>query len=171
MFRQIISALILCIIISGNVFTQTSIKGWGNHTSMKEVKEVNISGSKIWAASTGGLFVFDISNPSGSIRKLTTFDGLLNNELISSTVDNNGFVWCGAQDGSVSVYDPVNSVWKSITDIQTSGETSRRINDLFQYGNSMFISTEFSLIQFNISRFQFVEQPYFYLGSFQACSK
>src|SRR5205085_5628540 len=86
-------------------------------------------------------------------------------ELSSNTVDNIGRIWTGGQDGSVNVYDPSNNSFKVITDIQRSTETSKRVNNLFAYGNYMFISTEFCVIKFDINRLQFVDQPYIHLGS------
>jgi ligand-binding sensor domain-containing protein len=84
---------------------------------------------------------------------------------MSVTADNTGNIWSGASDGSINVYNPSNNNWRSISDIQTSTETSKSIHDLFQYNNFMFIATDFSVIKFNISQFQIVDQPYIYLGS------
>jgi hypothetical protein len=166
MVNRIVLLSFLFLFNSICLYAQQPTKGWGTHTSMSGVIRVSISGDKVWAASTGGLFSFNISSPLTTIKKYTTFDGLLDNELSSMAVDNAGKVWSGATDGSVSVYDPQNGIWRSMTDVQISTETSKRINDIFQYGNSMFISTQFSLIQFSIPRFQFIDQPYSFLGIF-----
>ena len=168
MVNRIVSLSFLVLLSSVNLYAQLSTKGWETYTSMKEVVRVSVPGSKAWAASTGGLFSFDISSPLTTIKKYTTFDGLLDNELSSITIDNSGKVWSGAADGSVNVFDPNSGIWKSITDVQSSTETSKEIHDLFQYGNSMFISTQFSLIQFSIPLFHFIDQPYSILGSFPA---
>lgn len=141
---------------------------WNVYTCMKDINGVGLSGTKVWAATTGGLFTFDYNNTGGTIKKYTILDGLLSNELTSNTVDNSGNIWSGGIDGSISVLYPSNNTWRVVSDIQTSTETSKSINDLFQYGNSMFISTAFSLIQFNIPQFQFIDQPYIYLGSLPA---
>ena len=166
MVNRIVFLSFLFLFNSICLYAQQPTKGWGTHTSMSGVIKVSISGDKVWAASTGGLFSFSINSPHTTIKKYTTFDGLLDNELSSMAVDNSGKVWSGAADGSVSVYDPQTGTWRSMTDVQISTETSKRINDLFQYGNSMFISTQFSLIQFSIPRFQFIDQPYSVLGIF-----
>jgi len=165
MFKAIISLLIPFLLTSNILFSQVTAAGWETHTSMKDVRSVNIAGNIVWAASTGGLFTFNISSPSSTIKKYTTFDGLLSNELTCSTIDNSGNIWCGATDGSVSVFYPSQNKWRVITDIRNSTEPSKQINNLFQYGNYMFISTQFCLIKFDINLFQFVDQPYIYLGS------
>ncbi len=134
---------------------------------MKDVLSLSISGNNLWAASTGGLFSFNITSPAATIKKYTTFDGLQDNELESSAIDNSGNVWAGANDGSVSVYNPVSNTWRAITDIKLSTEASKGVNNLFLYGNYMFISTDFSLIKFSVPQFQFTDQPYTTLGSIQ----
>ncbi|MCX7877044.1 MAG: hypothetical protein N2510_00215 [Ignavibacteria bacterium] len=144
-----------------NVFTQQK---WEIYTSFREVKSVSLQGNKVWAASTGGLFSFDYTNPSATISKLTSLDGLQSNDLSSVTVSMDGRVWAGASDGSISVYNPATGVWRQISDIRASAEPSRRINAFYQYNNLMFFSTEFCIVKFSIPQFQFVDQPYISLG-------
>ena len=93
-------------ILAGGLYAQQRIPGWEEYTSMKDVRGVNVSGNTVWAASTGGLFSFDINTLNGSIKKYTSLDGLLSNELNSGTIDNFGRIWSGGVDGSVSVLDP-----------------------------------------------------------------
>src|SRR4030095_11915455 len=143
------------------LFAQGTQNGWNIYTSMRNVTGVGIAGNNIWAASTGGLFTFATTNIS-NINKFTTLDGLLSNELNSSIVDLNGNVWAGALDGSISVYFPATKLWKSITDIRNSGKPNRKINHFFQYGNNMFFATEFCIVKFSVSQFQFVDQPYIF---------
>lgn len=132
---------------------------------MKDVRGINSNGNDVWAASTGGLFYFNRTDIQNSVKKFTSIDGLLSNELSSIIVDNSGNVWTGGTDGAISKYSPGSNSWRVVTDIQTSTEPSKSINGLFQYGNYMFFATEFSIVKFNISQFNFVDQPYIYLGS------
>lgn len=167
MLKKIIAAVFsvyIFAVLSVNIFAQGSTAGWNIYTSFREVRGVIHGQNNItWAASTGGLFSFE----SGSLtitNKFTTLDGLLSNELTSVTVSNDGRVWSGGFDGSVSVYNPSEGTWKVITDIKTSTEPSKRINAFYQYNNFMFIATEFSIIKFSVPQFQFVDQPYIFLG-------
>jgi ligand-binding sensor domain-containing protein len=131
---------------------------------MRDVKGVDVHGDRVWAASFGGMFSFNINN-SSSIEKYTTLNGLFTNQLTAIKTDNNSSqVFIGSDDGGISVYDPVSGQWKYANDIKVSGEPSKRINHFFQYGNNMFISAEFGVIKFNVSQFQFVDQPYIFLG-------
>ena len=166
MNKIIISALFIFINI--HLYSQSNSKGWETHTSMKEVKKVNISGDNVWASSSGGLFTFNLNSPQTTIKKYTTLDGLLSNELTSSVVDNSGNVWTGAADGSISFFSPSANTWRGINDIKNSNEPSKRINDFFPYGNYMLISTAFCLVKFNINLFQFVDQPIIHFGGLQS---
>ncbi|HJY63920.1 MAG TPA: hypothetical protein VJ455_07175 [Ignavibacteria bacterium] len=162
---KIISSIILALAVVSVYAQNNSGTGWNIYTSMKDVRSVSIIGNDVWAASTGGLFRFDAAGLSG-IKKFTSIDGLLSNELSSGIADLEGNIWAGAQDGSISLYNPSNGTWRVISDIRSSGESNRRINHFFQYGNLMFFATEFCIVKFSISQFQFVDQPYiFYIQS------
>ncbi|HEY3249639.1 MAG TPA: two-component regulator propeller domain-containing protein [Ignavibacteria bacterium] len=161
MLKKICSILLFSSAIV--IFSQNTQNGWNIYTSMRDVSSVGLLGNSVWAASSGGLFTFDESSPS-NITKFTTLEGLLSNELNTNIVDLNGNIWGGAFDGSISVYYPSNKTWRGITDIRNSNESSKRINHFFQYGNFMFFATEFCIVKFSISQFQFVDQPYIFLG-------
>src|SRR3990172_7365127 len=162
---KIISSIILALAVVSVYAQNNSGTGWNIYTSMKDVRSVSIIGNDVWAASTGGLFRFDAAGLSG-IKKFTSIDGLLSNELSSGIADLEGNIWAGAQDGSISLYNTSNGTWRVISDIRSSGESNRRINHFFQYGNLMFFATEFCIVKFSISQFQFVDQPYiFYIQS------
>lgn len=160
------SAAILLLLFSIINFSlaQYSKTGWNLYTSMKDVRDLSTTGTKIWAASSGGLFTFDYNSPSSTITKYTSIDGLLSNELASVIVDHNGNIWSGGTDGSLNLFKPVSNIWQTSSDIAHSSEPSRAINDIFQYGDYMFLSTDFSIIKFSINSFEIVDQPYIYLG-------
>jgi len=160
MFKKICSIIIVLAAVIVHA-QNSSTNGWNVYTSMKDVKSVSLVGNEVWAASSGGLFRFEVSSLS-NIKKFTSLDGLLSNELYSCLADLNGNIWTGAQDGSISVYYPSNESWRVISDIRSSGESNRRVNSFFQYGNLMFFATEFCIVKFSINQFQFVDQPYIF---------
>lgn len=161
-FKISICFLLLSVSV---LFAQSRFAGWNIYTSFKDVTNISTSGDMVWVATTGGLFSFNINSPSTSLNKYTSQDGLLSNQLYAVTVDNFGNVWSGGSDGSLNSYTPISKAWKTVTDIQNSTEPSKGINDLFQYANNMFLSTDFSIIRFNVSTFQFIDQPYINLGA------
>jgi ligand-binding sensor domain-containing protein len=167
MLNKIISiAFYVCfmiLVLSAGAFSQTTYNGWNIYTSFREVKGVGVGQNTVWAASSGGLFNFDQNSLTG-INKFTTLDGLLSNELTSIIVSSDGKVWSGSFDGSISVLNTGDNTWRQITDIKTSTEPSKRVNAFYQYNNLMFFATEFCIVKFSIPQFQFVDQPYIFLG-------
>lgn len=136
---------------------------WKIYTSFREVKGVASEGNNVWGATSGGLYKFDAPSLSG-ITKFTTLDGLLSNELTSITAGTDGNIWVGGFDGSISVFNTTGNSWRQVTDIKTSTEASKKINAFYQYNNLMFFATQFCIVKFSIPQFEFVDQPYVFLG-------
>src|SRR5437667_5302548 len=128
MFKKIspLAALFILLILIGTCSGQTGFKGWEVFTCFKDVKSIDSRGSQVWAATTGGMFTFDASLNPPVITKFTNLDGLRNTELNAILIDNSGSIWAGAYDGSISVYNPANSSWRYITDIQISTQNDKR---------------------------------------------
>ncbi len=153
--------------LSSTIYSQNNNNGWNIYTSLREVKGISLGNNFVWAATSGGLFNFDPNN-SSNIKKYTSLDGLGSNELTAVTASNNGRVWAGAFNGSISVLNTNDLSWNQITDIYTSTEPSKRINAFYEYNNLMFFATEFCIVKFNIPQFQFVDQPYTRFGNLTA---
>ena len=156
---------IICFILFTAAICQSNAQssGWKIYTSFREVKGVSSQGNTIWGATSGGLFKFDAATLSG-ITKYTSLDGLLSNELTSITTGSDGKVWVGSFDGSISVLNSSDNSWQQVTDIRTSTEPSKKINAFYQYNNLMFFATQFCIVKFSIPQFEFVDQPYVFLG-------
>jgi ligand-binding sensor domain-containing protein len=165
MLKNIIALAIFTFLVNdvSNIIAQNSTSGWNIYTSFREVKGIGIGQDRIWAASTGGLFNFDKNNTS-DIIKYTSLDGLQSNDLTSVSVSNDNKVWAGAFDGSISVLNLADNTWGQITDIRNSTEPTKKVNAFYQYNNLMFFATEFCIVKFSIPQFQFVDQPYIFLG-------
>ncbi len=159
--------LITAFAICGNLFSQSSNSLWNIYTSYREVKALSYRDGFVWAATSGGLFNFELNNPS-NIKKYNSLDGLRSNELTSLGITSDNRVWAGAFDGSISVFNIGNQKWQQITDIYNSTEPSKRINAFYEYNNFMFFATEFCIVKFNISNFEFVDQPYTRFGNLTA---
>ncbi len=129
------------------------IGDWKSYTDMKNVRSIASDGTTIWAATSGGIFQF---NPSdSSYQKFVNSDGLSTNDATAIFVDSLGNIWIGQQSGNIDVYNPKKNIWRYITDITRSGKTNRSINNFFQSGDKMYISTGFGAVVFSISKFEF----------------
>ncbi|RPI13444.1 MAG: hypothetical protein EHM58_18445 [Ignavibacteriae bacterium] len=159
-----ITIALLAVTLFINISFAQDKGGWNIYTSFKEVKDLSIKGTKVWVATSGGLFTFDYNSPGNTIAKYTTMEGLRSNDLTSVLIDNSGNVWSGSIDGAITLLNSSSGIWKTNSDILSSTEPSKSINNIFQYGDFVYMATEFSVIKMKISSFEIVDQPYIYLG-------
>jgi ligand-binding sensor domain-containing protein len=160
---------IFCLFIQTSGFSQ-AVK-WENYTDMKEISQIAVTADNVaFCGSKGG--IFSVNLYSGLVlKKYTNINGLLNNDVLSLTVDNQNRIWIGATDGSISIYDYTNDSWKYIYDIKNSSESDKSINSFVQYGNFMFVATGYGIQKISISNFSFIDAPYYQLGNFAPRTK
>ena len=140
MFRTFLSILFTALYI--NIFPQQATN-WKNYTDMKNITDIKTSSSGLWAATKGGGFFYD--NSSGSFTTLNKVNGINSISLSAVAIDNEGKIWFGSSDGTVSIYDPSNKSTKTILDIYNSGRTSSGITDMRVSGDTIIISHDFGV--------------------------
>ena len=146
MFRTLFAFLFAALFI--NTFPQ-QVTNWKNYTDMKDITDIKTTSTGLWAATTGGGFFYD--NPTGSFTILNKVDGINSISLSAVAIDNEGKVWFGSSDGTISIYNPSNKNIKTILDIHNSGRASNNITDMRVSGDTIIISHDFgvSLIDAN----------------------
>lgn len=150
----------------------TSGRKWEIHTNKKNIRSIaTVLNSNIaYCATEGGMFSIDLS--TGKIlEEFTNISGLINNDVTSVIIDNQNKLWVGASDGSISIYDLSNKKWRYIYDIKNSTETNKSINDFVMYGNYMFVATSYGIHKISIINFNFIDAPYYQLGTFSFKTK
>lgn len=145
--------LLLIIFLSEPVFA--GVGEWKTYTAMKNVRDVAVTQNTIWAASSGGLFRFQLSD--SSFLKITNSEGLSSNDVNTVALDQNGNVWAGAANGAVDVYDVRSKTWWYIRDIFSSNLTQKGIYGFLFLGDSVFIATDFGVSLFLRARNEFRE--------------
>jgi hypothetical protein len=148
---KIILAFLLVI---GYAQSQQHVGQWESFTNMKSVRcAVQVNGS-IWAATGGGVFVFDTAN--GLFTKFTNVDGLDTTDVLALAYDGSHSIWIGEEGGWVNVYDMNTNQWQTIADIANRPEsTSKGIQSFSFKGDTVFIVTEFGVSVFRRSRWEF----------------
>ncbi len=86
--------LIVLLMASMPLASQLRIGTWESFTDQKQVRAVAIEGSRVWAATSGGVFVLD--TVTSAIRQFTNTDGLTSNDLLAIHVSSDRKVWVGA---------------------------------------------------------------------------
>jgi ligand-binding sensor domain-containing protein len=159
--HQIVSSVILLFTLVAN--TSGGVGEWKNYTDMKGVVSVAGAGNALWAATHGGLFRFNLAD--SSFTTLTNSEGLTDNDLTAVLADDSGKVWVGASSGAIDVYDPKADTWQHILDVLLSNKTMKGITGFYQFGDSIFVTSDFGVSLFLRSRFEFRE-TYAKYGSF-----
>ncbi len=133
-----------------------------NFTSMQNLNDALSLNNGIWCATTGGSFFYDFTNDD--FIKLQKHNGLSGASILTVDVDYQGKIWFGSQDGSIDVYNPNTKSIKKISEIFNSDITSKRINNIFISGDTVFVATSFGLSLININNYIFFD-TYFKFGN------
>jgi ligand-binding sensor domain-containing protein len=132
------------------------VGSWKNFTSMKEVQSVLATDRALYAASSGGMFVYDFATKK--LKQYNNSDGLASNSLQSLGTDTDGNIWIGATTGAISVFNPQTESWKSILEIQNIDPTrwtQRAIRGFVQNGTMLYVIADFGVAEFRLSKWEF----------------
>lgn len=145
---------------------------WEIFTDMKDVVAVTESRNSniVFCASLGGLYTVDVSNGK-IINKFTTLNGLISNELTAITTDTLNRVWIGASDGSITIYDIATGKFSYIYDIKNSNESNKSINGFAINSSFIFVATSYGIQKISFLNFNFVDAPYYQLGTYSTKTK
>jgi ligand-binding sensor domain-containing protein len=126
---------------------------WRSFTDMRTVRMLALSGDSLWAATSGGVFLYQ--KASGQFVKFTNSEGLSSNDVTAATLDRYGRLWVGTAEGFVNMYNPLGRVWKQIRGIAESNRVQKAIRALFVQSDSLFIGTEFGVVVYLMQREEF----------------
>jgi ligand-binding sensor domain-containing protein len=144
---------------------QNEASNWRTYSDMKTVSAAAVINGKLWAATTGGGFSY--STLDSSFKTFQRTDGMQGIELTAITVDNDGKIWFGSNQGVIDVYNPATMKFNSILDIANSDFNSKEINNLSSYGDTIFVSTDYGVSLINSQTLSFID-TYFKYGSFSS---
>jgi ligand-binding sensor domain-containing protein len=150
-----------------NTFPQQATN-FRNYTDMKNITDIKLSSTGIWAATAGGGFFYDNSN--STYTTINKANGLNSISLSAIALDNAGKIWFGSSDGTISVYDPSNKSFKTILDIYNSGRSSKTINDMQVSGDTIIVSHDFGVSLIDANNLVFFD-TFVKLGNFTSNTK
>ncbi len=153
---------ILILLFPGFLFPQ--INGtWNSYTSLKDTRRAAATEEGIMAISGGGAYYFDMEDENFSIY--TKSGGLSSQELTSLGVDHYSRFWAGTQEGTINVITPQTGEINKILDISSTSMSLKEINDIFPWGDTIYIATDFSVSLINTESLLFID-TYQKFGSF-----
>ena len=135
MFKRIFILLAVTVLCVGHLFGQNRIGDWQTHTNMMSVRAIQVIGGQVYAATNGGLLLFNKNTQS--FTKVTNIDGLTHTDLTDMLLDANNQLWLatGAPRGEVNIWDPGKGISKVIPLDQAATVS---INHLTQDGGNIF---------------------------------
>jgi ligand-binding sensor domain-containing protein len=129
---------------------------WQGYFSFNEIKDLSESSTTIFAASENALF--SKNNISNQIKTTTTIDGLSGQTIASlyySAISNKTLV--GYEDGLLIVINEADGSMVKIVDIISKQLPAglKKINHFMEYNGIVYISCNFGIVQFNLTKMQF----------------
>ena len=137
---------------------------WAAHTSGRNISALAVSESAIWAASSGGVFRYEVA--SGEISIYTVIEGMHDVQTRAIAYDaRRSAVWIGYVDGVIDRIDVATGQVRTFLDIQRSERfSSHQINRMILRGDSLLVATSFGLVIFDPVQ-QEVRDTYSQFGS------
>ena len=150
--KRFITALTFFLFIFS--FRATSFIGeWKTFTSKREVKNVAYANGKIWAATTGGAFSFQLSD--SAFKEFTTSEGLRSVVLTAVVATSRGEIFFGSNNGVLHRYSIATKEWRYDYALKEFLEPVKTINRLQIVGDTLLISSEIGLSLFSLTNFRF----------------
>ena len=150
-----------------SIETETSIySNWNTYFSYNLISSIDNGESVIYFASYNSIFSYDTS--SNQIEKFDTLNELSGDEISAfyySEINNN--IVIGYSSGFLQIIDLNSSSIINIYDIlnkPTIPPNKKTINDFFQSGDQLLISTGYGVSIYNLNGYEFGDT--YYIGDF-----
>lgn len=163
MKKIIFSLLILTLMVNAQ-----SASNWQNYSDLKDIRDFIFGDNRIWSASIGGAFEYNLSE--SSYNTFAKAEGLLGTDLNAVTIDLSGKIWFGSKSGTIDVLNPSTKKFSYISDIYNSDKTNKGINYFFVKGDTIFVATDYGISLINSTNFFFYDS-YFKLGTLPSNQK
>lgn len=146
---------ILLLLIFAQTWAQTDFSNsWEDFYSYNNVKDFIKVDDEIFAISDNAFFTYNLL--SGEINKKSSINGL-SGESTSSICYSKKFnkTIIGYETGLIEIIDKNGNiiVAKDIENFNYSG--SKKINDIFEFENKIYIATSFAIVVYDIEKSQF----------------
>ncbi|WP_088324672.1 two-component regulator propeller domain-containing protein [Polaribacter tangerinus] len=145
------------------VFSQTDYSdSWEDFYAYNNVKDFVIADQTIFALVDNAVFTYHLE--SGETNKISSIQGL-SGENTTAIYYNTTFkrLVIGYETGLIEVLDNNGTITISsdIVNFNQSGEKS--INHISEYGNTLYLSTPFAIVEYNIEKLEFGDT--FFIGN------
>ena len=138
---------------------------WEGHFSYLNIKDITQSNNKIYAAAENAIFTYDIDTKE--IDKISTVNGLSGENIstIHYSIDSETLV-IGYENGLIEIVFDSDQDVLTVVDIlekETIPPSNKRINHFSEYEGLIYISTDYGISVYNLTRLEFGDT--YYIGA------
>lgn len=152
--KAVVPVFLLCLVVLVPAIPQTiSVGTWRSYTTMLDIRDGLGAGKQVFAATGGGLFVYDRS--TAIFTRTTNADGMSTNDLTAVGADEAGHVWVGGSGGEVHVLDHSDGTLRAIMDIAQAPRLQKGIRSFVPGGDTVFVVSEFGVSVFRTDKWEF----------------
>lgn len=149
--------------IHSMLFSQVDYSSsWEDFYSYNNVKDFVKVGDIIYALADNAVFTFDES--TAEIQKFSSIQGL-SGQTTSAIYYNEDFdrLVIGYETGLIEVIDGNGAITISSDIVNFNQSGNKRINHISGFGNTLYLSTPFAIVEYNIERLEFGDT--FFIGN------
>ncbi len=153
--RNIFLLTLIYLFSSTCLQSQVRLDNWQTYSALTDIYEVDVDKNNvIWAATTGGLFSYDLE--SKVLTPYSNIDALLSLDITSVLCSESGEVYAGSSDGVIHILDN-NKKWTYLTDIRAAGLPNSSINKMLFYNGNLYAVGGFGISTVDIENHVFIE--------------
>lgn len=129
------------------------IGSWRLHVSYSDIHSISVTPTKIYAAASNGILIFDQTNDdfSSNVSTITRLDGLSSNNITQILFDQQrNQLLVTYADGDIDIVRQNEII--NVNTLKTSPliSGSKRINHISRHANLAYLSTDFGMVVFDL---------------------
>ena len=135
---------------------------WEDFFSYNNVKDFTVTPTTIYAISDNAVFTYD--KATGAVEKMSSVQGL-SGEKTSAIHYNEtyGRLVIGYENGLIEVVDADGNIAISADIVSFNQSGGKRINHIYEHENTLYLSTPFAVVEYDIERLEFGDT--FFIGA------
>ncbi len=151
-------SLLLGVLMVAPIPLRAQSSAWTAYTSMRDLTDLRVDSSSVWAISPGGILHLD--RRLGVYNRYTRLDGLASNRVTSLAADSDGNLWFGTEDRGLSRFRPATGRF----DPALSEFEGLPVESLAAWGRTLLVGTERGVSAYLLDRAE-VKESYRQLGN------
>ncbi|NQY04856.1 MAG: ABC transporter substrate-binding protein [Flavobacteriaceae bacterium] len=155
--------IIAFFVFTKSVFGQTFSDSWTGYFSFNRITDMSLNQNTIYAVSDNAAFSYDTD--TNTVEKFSTIEGL-QGEVISTNYfsETYGYHVIGYENGLLEIVLGLDDVLTEVDILNkpTIPADKKRINHIMEYGDKVYLSTDFGIVEYDLANLEFGET--FFIG-------